>query len=234
LAQVVDAGDIAANPFSIDEAVSQIEAGMDELLKSAKRVVTLGGDHTIAYPIIKSLHKKHGPVAVVHFDAHLDTWDTYFGAPLTHGTPFRRASEEGLLDGESCLHVGIRGPLYDRTDLSDDQRLGFELITCSDLDRLGVDGAIEAMLKRVAGKKVYVSIDVDVLDPAFAPGTGTPEMGGFSSREMLAMLRALEAVEVIGADIVEVSPQYDHAQVTGVAASHMAYELITLMARKPL
>ncbi len=231
LAQVVDAGDIAVNPFNIELAVEQIEQGVDELLSDGMRLVTLGGDHTIAYPIIKALHKKHGPVTVIHFDAHLDTWDTYFGAPLTHGTPFRRASEEGLIDLDSCLHVGIRGPLYADTDLTDDKKLGFEVVTSIDMDKLGVDGVIARMLARVGTKPVYVSIDVDVLDPAFAPGTGTPEMGGLSSREMLALLRSLENVNLIGADIVEVSPQYDNAQITGIAAAHMAYELITLMAR---
>ena len=231
LAQVVDAGDIAVNPFNIELAVQQIEDGVDELLDDDMRLVTLGGDHTIAYPILKSLHKKHGPVTVIHFDAHLDTWDTYFGAPLTHGTPFRRASEEGFIDLESCLHVGIRGPLYAETDLSDDKKLGFEVLTSVDMDKLGIDGVIRRMLERVGNKPVYVSIDVDVLDPAFAPGTGTPEMGGLSSREMLALLRSLDSVNLVGADIVEVSPQYDNAQITGFAAAHMAYELITLMAR---
>ena len=231
LAQVVDAGDIAVNPFSIDEAMVQITAGVDELLDQDIRMVTLGGDHTIAYPILKSLHKKHGPVTVIHFDAHLDTWDTYFGAPLTHGTPFRRASEEGLLDLESCLHVGIRGPLYDKSDLLDDTKLGFQVVTSIDMDKLGIDAIVELVRKRVGNKPVYVSIDVDVLDPAFAPGTGTPEMGGFSSRELLALIRSLDAVNVIGADIVEVAPQYDHAQITGIAAAHLAYELITILAR---
>jgi agmatinase len=231
LAQVVDAGDIAVNPFNIELAVEQIESGIDELIEDGKRLVTLGGDHTIAYPILKSLHKKHGPITVIHFDAHLDTWDTYFGAPLTHGTPFRRASEEGLIDLGSCLHVGIRGPLYAETDLSDDKRLGFEVVTSVDMDAVGVAGVIERMLARVGNKPVYVSIDVDVLDPAFAPGTGTPEMGGLSSREMLALIRSLDSVNLIGADIVEVSPQYDSAQITGFAAAHMAYELITIMSR---
>jgi len=231
LAQVVDAGDIAVNPFNLEQAVEQIEAGFDELLSDGKKLVTLGGDHTIAYPILKSLHKKHGPITVIHFDAHLDTWDTYFGAPLTHGTPFRRASEEGLIDLSSCMHVGIRGPLYSETDLSDDKRLGFEVVTSIDMDAVGVPGIIEQIRRRVGNKPVYVSIDVDVLDPAFAPGTGTPEMGGLSSREVLALIRSLDAVNLIGADIVEVSPQYDNAQITGFAAAHMAYELITIMAR---
>jgi len=228
---VVDAGDIAVNPFNIELAVEQIEEGIEELLDGGMRLMTLGGDHTIAYPILKALHKKHGPITVIHFDAHLDTWDTYFGAPLTHGTPFRRASEDGFIDLDSCLHVGIRGPLYATTDLSDDKKLGFEVLTSIDMDKLGVEGVIKRMLARVGNKPVYVSIDVDVLDPAFAPGTGTPEMGGLSSREMLALLRSLDAVNLVGADIVEVSPQYDNVQITGIAAAHMAYELITLMAR---
>jgi agmatinase len=232
LAQVVDAGDIPVNPFSIDEAVAQIETGMDELLAGGTKAVTLGGDHTIAYPILKSLHKIHGPIAVIHFDAHLDTWDTYFGAPITHGTPFRRASEAGYLDLESCLHVGIRGPLYSKTDLSDDKALGFQILSSIDADEKGIPAMIQQMLARVGKAPVYVSIDIDVLDPAFAPGTGTPEMGGLNSRELLALIRALDSVNLVGADIVEVSPQYDHAQVTGLAAANLAYELITLMARK--
>ena len=232
LAQVVDAGDIAVNPFNIELAVDQVEAGMSELVSTGAKVLTLGGDHTIAYPILKSLHAKHGPITVIHFDAHLDTWDTYFGAPLTHGTPFRRASEEGIIDLGSCLHVGIRGPLYSTDDLSEDQRLGFAILNSTDADTLGVEGMIAAMLKRVGDRPTYVSIDIDVLDPAFAPGTGTPEAGGLSSRELLRIVRALDATNLIGADIVEVSPAYDHAQITGIAAAHLAYELITVMARR--
>jgi len=231
LAQVVDAGDIAANPFDIVEAVEQIGAGMDELLAKKIKPVVLGGDHTIAYPIIKSLNKIYGPVTVIHFDAHLDTWDTYFGAPLTHGTPFRRASEDGLLDMSSCVHVGIRGPLYTDQDLTDDTALGFQVITAASLDTIGTAGVIEKIAKRVGNKPVYVSIDVDVMDPAFAPGTGTPEMGGLSSREMLTLIRSLDQLNLVGADIVEVSPQYDNAQITGIAAANLAYELITILAR---
>ena len=231
LAQVVDAGDIAVNPFNIELAVDQVEAGMSELVSTGAKILTLGGDHTIAYPILKSLHAKHGPITVIHFDAHLDTWDTYFGAPLTHGTPFRRASEEGIIDLGSCLHVGIRGPLYSTGDLSEDRRLGFAILNSTDADTLGIEGMIAAMLKRVGDRPTYVSNDIDVLDPAYAPGTGTPEAGGLSSRELLRIVRALDATNLIGADIVEVSPAYDHAQITGIAAAHLAYELITVMAR---
>jgi len=179
---------------------------------------------------LRAINKAHGPVALIHFDAHLDTWDTYFGEPCTHGTPFRRATEEGLLVKESSVHVGLRGPLYDRQDLLDDVALGFTAITAASVPEIGVSGVLERIKKRVGNAPVYVSIDVDVMDPAFTPGTGTPEAGGLSSREMLAILRGLGSLNIVGADIVEVAPIYDHAEITCIAASHLAYELITLLA----
>lgn len=230
--QVADAGDLAVNPFSIVEALAQIEAGVSPLLQSGAKVVTLGGDHTIALPLLRAMAAKHGPLAVIHFDAHLDTWDTYFGAEYTHGTPFRRASEEGLLAADSCIHMGIRGPLYSTDDLSDDGDLGFQIVHTTDIDSIGVGGMIERMLERVGDRPVYLSIDIDVLDPAFAPGTGTPEAGGLTSRELLAIIRGLASTNLVGADIVEVAPAYDHAQITGIAASHIAYEIISAMSTK--
>lgn len=229
-AQVVDAGDIAANPFDITTAVEQIKDGILGLVTSPEqRFVLLGGDHTVALPALQAVNELHGPVALVHFDAHLDTWDTYFGAPCTHGTPFRRASEQGLIVKGHSAHVGIRGSLYDAADLLDDAELGFTAVHCRDIDRIGVDGVIERVLERVGEHPVYVSIDVDVLDPAFAPGTGTPEIGGMTSRELVAVLRAMRALNIVGADVVEVAPAYDHAEVTAVAAANLAYELISLM-----
>ena len=227
--QVVDAGDIAANPFDISEAVKQIEAGARQLSADGARLVVIGGDHTIALPLLRVVAERHGPIAVLHFDAHLDTWDTYFGAPVTHGTPFRRASEEGLIDMEASLHVGIRGPLYSRDDLRDDSRLGFAIIASHEIETEGLKSAIDRMLQRLGDRPVYVSVDIDVLDPAHAPGTGTPEAGGMTSRELLAMIRALRGVNIVGADLVEVAPAYDHAQLTGIAASHVAYEIISAM-----
>ena len=230
--QVVDAGDIAANPFDIEEAISSIHKSYDQLLERAKRVVTIGGDHTITLPILRSLKAKHGPISVVHFDAHLDTWDSYFGADYTHGTTFRRASEEGLLDPEGCMHIGIRGPLYASKDLTDDKALGFQIFSSVEFQDLGVAAAIEKMKVRVGKRPTYISIDIDVLDPAHAPGTGTPEAGGLTSRELLSLLRATAGMNVVGADIVEVAPAYDHAQITGIAASHAMYELISAFAAK--
>jgi agmatinase len=228
--QVADAGDIAVNPFSIDEAISAVERAARDLAGRSGRLLTLGGDHTIALPLLRAVAAAHGPVAVVHFDAHLDTWDTYFGAAYTHGTPFRRASEEGLLDRSGCLHVGIRGPLYAAADLTDDAELGFQIVPATELDYLGVAGLIERIQARVGERPVYVSVDIDVLDPAHAPGTGTPEAGGMTSRELLAALRSFSQLNLVGADIVEVAPAYDHAQITGIAAAHAAYELLSARA----
>ena len=232
--QVADAGDLGVNPFDIDEAIASIEQGAEGVLENATRLLTLGGDHTIALPLLRCLARRHGPLAVLHFDAHLDTWDTYFGAPYTHGTPFRRASEEGLIDPDRSLHVGIRGPLYAATDLEESTRLGYATVACTDYDRLGLDGVIAAMRERLGVGPVYVSVDIDVIDPGMAPGTGTPEAGGLTSRELLATLRGLAGVpglEVVSADIVEVAPAYDHAEVTGIAAAHVGYELLGVMGR---
>jgi agmatinase len=228
--QVADAGDVACNPFNIGEAITQIETAASALLEGGARLMTFGGDHTVALPLLRAMGKRHGPVAVLHFDAHLDTWDTYFGEPYTHGTPFRRASEEGLIDLEHSMHIGIRGPLYDRGDLADSERLGFTAITCVEIEELGVAGTVARMRERLGQGSVYVSIDIDVLDPAHAPATGTPEAGGMTSRELLGVIRGIAGLEVVSADIVEVSPPFDHAEITGIAAAHVAYELLSVMA----
>ncbi|WP_315073905.1 agmatinase [uncultured Microbacterium sp.] len=232
IAQVVDAGDIPVNPFDLTGAVTEVERAALALGEQVQRIVTIGGDHTVALPLLRAVAAKHGPVAVLHFDAHLDTWDTYFGAPITHGTPFRRASEEGLIDLTASCHVGTRGPLYSKQDLEDDERLGFSIVSSEYIEEHGVEAGIARILQRIGDKPLYVSIDIDVLDPAHAPGTGTPEAGGLTSRELLRILRALKSQNIVGADVVEVSPAYDHAQMTGIAASHVVYELVTLLAAR--
>ena len=228
--QVADVGDVACNPFDISEAVAQIQAGAAELLTGADHLLAIGGDHTIAFPLLRVMRERFGPVALVHFDAHLDTWDTYFGAPVTHGTPFRRAAEEGLFRDDASMHVGIRGPVYARSDLDEDTDLGFRIIRAMELERTGVDGVITRIRERVGDAPLYLSIDIDVLDPAHAPGTGTPEAGGLTSRELLGILRGLSGLNLVGADVVEVSPAYDHAELTTVAAAHVCYELLALLA----
>lgn len=228
--QVADAGDIAPNPFNIEEAVETIDREATALLDTGARLMTVGGDHTIALPLLRAVARKHGPVALLHFDAHLDTWDTYFGARYTHGTPFRRASEEGLLDLDALSHVGTRGPLYGAEDLSEDRRLGFGIVSAMDVADIGVRDIVQTLRGRIGRRPLYVSIDVDVMDPAHAPGTGTPEAGGLTSRELLAILRGLAGLNLVSCDVVEVAPAYDHAEITCIAASHVMYELISLMA----
>jgi len=229
--QVVDAGDVAANPFDIPEALASVQAAVRELTDEARRVVVLGGDHTIALPVLRALQDQHGPLALVHFDAHLDTWDTYFGAPTTHGTPFRRAWEEGLLLPGKSMHVGTRGPLYAASDLTEDAGMGFSIVSSREMDDLGARGVVERIRSRVGDAPVYLSIDIDVLDPGFAPGTGTPEPGGLTSRELLAIVRGLDGTNVVGGDVVEVAPAYDHAEITALAAANLAYEYCSLFAR---
>jgi len=229
--QVADAGDISCNPFNIEEAVGQIQLAAIEMLGKVNSIISLGGDHTIALPLLRAVNHFHGPVALVHFDAHLDTWDTYFGAPYTHGTPFRRAAEEKLFLDHASMHVGIRGPLYSRNDLNNDEELGFKVVHCDEFQKEGLDHVASRIKERVGDNPMYLSIDIDVLDPAHAPGTGTPEIAGISSRELLGVLREFDGLNIISADVVEVSPAYDHAELTSLAAATIVYEIINLLAR---
>jgi agmatinase len=229
--QVADAGDVACNPYNIPEAIAQIQAAATDLLRRVGHIVSLGGDHTIALPLLRAVNQHVGPVALVHLDAHLDTWDTYFGAPYTHGTPFRRAAEEGLFRDDASMHVGIRGPLYSRDDLKRDADLGFKVMHCDAFDTEGIASVVQRIRQRVGAHPLYLSIDIDVLDPAHAPGTGTPEIGGMTTRELLHVLRGLSGLRIVAADVVEVAPVYDHAEITSLAAATVAYELVNLFAR---
>ncbi len=230
--QVVDAGDLDCNPFDITTALNEIEQGISDLIAEDKQIVVLGGDHTIALASLRALAKVHGPVALVHFDAHLDTWGPYFDTPVTHGTPFRVAIEEGLLLKEHSAHVGIRGSLYSADDLTDDAELGFTIVHAREFHTTPFTDIIKRISDRVGDAPLYISIDIDVLDPAHAPGTGTPEAGGLTSRELLELLRGLKDKKLVGADVVEVSPPFDHASITAVAAAHCAYDLVSIMARR--
>lgn len=231
--QVVDAGDVAANPFDITAAIGGIESAARRLISGGRRLVAMGGDHTIALPILRAMREAHGPVALVHFDAHLDTWPTYFGAPYTHGTPFRRAAEEGLFVPGHSAHVGIRGPLYTASDLVDDAAMGFKTFNCAAVDALGLKGVLDQLLEQIGERPLYVSVDIDVLDPAFAPGTGTPETAGLSSRELFGLVRGLAGVNLVGADVVEVAPAYDHAETTGLVAANLVYEFVSMFSCGP-
>jgi agmatinase len=228
--QVVDAGDVPCSTFVIDDAITTIEGAAGELAGRERRLLALGGDHTIALPLLRVARRMHGPVALVHFDAHVDTYDTYMGAPYTHGTPFRRAAEEGLFVRGRSMHIGIRGSKYGPEDLEDDAGFGFATLGTWEIERIGTDGYVQQIRERIGDTPLYLSIDIDVLDPAFAPATGTPEAGGFTSRELLGILRGLHGLHIVAGDIVEVAPAYDHAEITSIAAANIAYELLSLMA----
>ncbi len=230
--QFVDAGDIACNPYHNSEAVNEITAGIEKIAARDTTVLSLGGDHTISLGVLRALHKTQGKIALLHFDAHLDTWDTYFHEPINHGSMFRRAFEEGLLIDDKSMHVGIRGPVYDREDFTRDNKYGFQIIRCTDFDHIIVAEAIDKVKRRMGNVPVYISIDIDVLDPAFAPATGTPEAGGMYSRELLQMLRGLGELNIVGADVVEVSPAYDHAGITALAAATIVFDIMGLVANR--
>jgi agmatinase len=228
--QMADAGDIACTPFDIARAIAEVETGAAEALVDCDHLIALGGDHTIALPLLRATTAKFGPVAVIHFDAHLDTWEGHFGARFNHGTPFRRAAEEGLLRLGSCVHVGIRGSIFAPSDLVEDTVLGFQVIDCTEIALDGITSVLGKIERRIGSVPTYVSVDIDVLDPAHAPGTGTPEAAGMTSRELLLTLRGLSRVNLVGADVVEVCPAYDHAEITAIAAANVGYELASLFA----
>lgn len=228
--QAVDTGDVPCNPFDTAEALPQIDDAASEAIEREQKLVTLGGDHAIALGALRAVVKKYTPVALFHCDAHLDTWASYFGSDRTHGTVFRRAYGEGLLIPESSIHLGIRGLLYDSNGLVADAGFGFSVICAGDFDRLGAAEVVGRARELLGDALVYLSVDIDVFDPAFAPGTGAAERGGFTSRDLLALLRGMPGEQLVTAEVVEVSPAYDHAVITSLAGTSVAYEIMSLMA----
>jgi agmatinase len=233
-AQVVDSGDAEPSPLDIASAHRAIEARAGELHARGASVLGLGGDHSVALPLLRAAAAAHGPLALVQLDAHTDTWDSYFGERVSHGTIFRRAIEEGLIDPARSVQIGLRGSLYATEDLAENAELGFRTLLARALDSAGGAARPLELIAEAVGGPAYVTVDIDVLDPAFAPGTGTPEAGGLTTRELLAIVRGLQAVsvDVRAADVVEVCPPYDHAQVTAIAAANVAYDLVTLLAAR--
>jgi agmatinase len=227
--QVVDAGDAPANPVDILDAHRAIEEAAAALHAAGARVLGLGGDHSVSLPLLRAAAAIHGRLSLLQLDAHTDTWDSYFGSKLTHGTMFRRAVEEGIVDATTSVQIGLRGSLYSAGDVADNAALGFTTLMARDFDAAGVAGAVELALAHVRAP-AYVTVDIDCLDPAFAPGTGTPEAGGLTSRELLAILRGLaRRLDVVAADVVEVSPPYDPTGATATAGANAAYELLCLL-----
>jgi len=229
--RVVDYGDIDVVPVDILATQIAIERDVKRLVSHGVRVVTLGGDHSISLPLLRAHAAKYGRMAVVHFDAHPDTWDAEFGEHrYSHGTPFRRAIEEGLIDTAAYVQVGIRGPTGGPQDYADALRLGTRMITLEEALERGVAAIIEEIISKVGRRATYVTLDIDAVDPAFAPGTGTPEVGGFTSHQILQLVRGLSRLNVVGADVVEVSPPFDHGHITAILAANLVFEILSVMA----
>jgi agmatinase len=228
---VVDYGDLDVTPGNAERTLDQIAAGLEPLLRAGATPLLLGGDHSITLGELRAHAAERGPVAVVLLDAHADTWDAYYGERYFHGTVFRRAAEEGLVRPERSLLAGMRGPLYSAADLGAARELGFELLTGAELGALTPEEYGARVRERVGDALALLSFDVDVLDPAFAPGTGTPEVAGLSPAEALGLLRALAGMSFVGFDVVEVSPPYDGpGQITALVAASIGYELLALRA----
>lgn len=228
--KIVDIGDVEVVPVDIIETHRAIEAAVAPIVQSGCKVVAIGGEHSISLPLLRAHAAQHGPLAVVHFDAHPDTWDEeYAGHKYSHGTPFRRALEEGLINRSAYLQIGIRGPTAGPQDYVDARSLGAQLITIDEALAIGIDKLI-AMIRACVGERpLYVTLDIDAVDPAFAPGTGTPEVGGFSSFQMLQLVRGLRGLKCVGFDLVEVSPPFDGQQITAILAANLVFEFLSLL-----
>jgi agmatinase len=228
---VIDAGDLDVTPGNAEKTTAQIAEGLAPAIDGGATPLVLGGDHSIVLGELRAHARKHGPVAVVLLDAHADTWDAYYGERYFHGTPFRRALEEGLIDPSRSLLAGMRGSLYAASDLDEPRSWGFEIVPCDELRTWTAQQYGERVRAHIGDGPAYLSFDIDVLDPAFAPGTGTPEVAGLLPHEAIAFLRALAGVAFVGYDVVEVSPPYDGpGQVTALNGASIAYELLALSA----
>jgi len=226
----VDAGDISVIPGNVQASYEIIEAGLSATLGADVIPLALGGDHSITLAELRAIFKQHGPVGLIDFDSHTDTWDNYWGERYTHGTWCRRAIEEGLIDTSRAVQLGIRGSLYGPGDRDGARALGLHLIPAEALLERGVDAVLPEVVERVGTGPVFLSFDIDFVDPGFAPGTGTPEVGGPTSRDALRLVRGLRGLDLVGFDLVEVQPQYDHGEITSLLAGTLLHEFLTLVA----
>lgn len=229
---VVDAGDVSVVPVDIVATHRAIEVAADSWLQAGTKLITLGGDHSITLPLLRRHAAVHGPVAVLHFDAHPDTWDCeYPGHRYSHGTPFVRAIEEGLIDRDAYVQLGIRGPTSGPQDYDDALNLGARMITMEEFRQRGANDVVTEIRQRIGARPLYVTFDIDCVDPAFAPGTGTPEVGGFTSFEAIQLVRSVVGLNTIGFDLVEVSPSFDPAGITSILGANLVFEFLSLLAR---
>lgn len=227
--RVGDYGDLSVNPLSIEETYRLIQKGLKPIYDAGTIPICVGGDHSILLPLLRAAHAKHGPVTLVQLDAHSDTWDQYWGSKYSHGTPVRRAIEEGLLAEPHILQVGLRGQLYGPEDMDYIHEHKIGVITSEEFHEHGL-ALVREKLKAFRGRKTYLSLDIDVVDPAFAPGTGTPQVGGLSSAQILDLVRELKGLNLVGCDLVEVSPPYDSAEITSLLAANLLFEQLCLLA----
>ncbi|GAB4464803.1 MAG: agmatinase [Anaerolineales bacterium] len=230
--KVVDYGDVSVIPTSIEHTMTAITQTAGEIIESGAALITLGGDHSIALPLLRAHAKKHGPVSLVHIDAHIDTWEAEFEAvPYSHGTPFRYALQEGLIREGEYMQIGIRGPVSGGNDYADARALGARIVTIHEVMEKGVGEILKEVHQRMTGP-VYVTVDIDSVDPAYAPGTGTPEVGGLTSYQLLQLVRGLHGLNLTGFDLVEVSPPFDHGDITAILAANIVFEYLSLLALK--
>jgi agmatinase len=229
--QLVDYGDLPVSPGDTERTYAQVEEALAAVVDAGVFPAAMGGDHAVTLAELRALARRYGPLALVQLDSHGDTWDEYFGQKYFHGTTFKRAVEEGLLDASASVQAGMRGSLYGSDDLQVSRDLGFTVLSTDELRDLGPQQYGDLVRSTVGDRPVFMSFDIDFLDPAFAPGTGTPEVGGFSTAEALAFLRSLRGIRLEGCDVVEVSPSYDGpGMVTALAAANVLYELLSLRA----
>ncbi|MCE7748851.1 MAG: agmatinase [Candidatus Heimdallarchaeota archaeon] len=226
----IDYGDLPVVPGYIEEGYKRIEESLVPIIEAGIIPILLGGDHAISLPELRAITKIHGPVSLIHFDSHSDTVDEYFGKPYNHGTPFKRAIEENLLLADNSIQIGLRGSIYSSEHLEIPKSLGFDVVTTEEIREIGLDSLIERIKKRVGESKVFLTFDIDFVDPAYAPGTGTPEIGGFTSGETLKLIRGLKDLNFIGFDVVEVLPAYDPSEITALLAANIVYEFISIIA----
>jgi agmatinase len=226
----VDYGDLPVVPGYIEDSYDKIEASLFPLINAGVVPILLGGDHSITLPELRAIAKKHGPVALIQFDSHTDTQNEYFGRKYNHGTPFRRAVEENLLLIDHSIQVGMRGSIFSPDALEEARTLGFDVVTTDEAREMGNENLVQRIRDRIGVAKVFVTFDVDFVDPAYAPGTGTPEVGGFTSAEAIQLVRGLAGLNLVGCDVVEVLPEYDPAGITALLASNIVYEFISILA----
>lgn len=228
---VADTGDVDAPPVSIEKCYEAVEARIGAIADTGATPIVVGGDHSISLPVLRALAKRHGPLGLVQFDAHIDTWDEYFGGKYFHGTPFRRAIEEGIVDGARFIQVGIRGPMYGEDDFDFHREHGITMLDIDQVKARGIESTV-AEIRRVVTGPAYMTFDIDAVDPAFAPGTGTPEVGGLSSHDAQLLVRGLAGLSLVGGDIVEVSPVFDGpGQITALLAANLMFEFLCVLAR---